>query len=87
MLTTEANEIVAPVHSRMPLIVRREDEQAWLDPAVGVEDALGLLENSANAQLLTQPVSRAVNSTRNQGEDCIAPVDPGGPDASAGALF
>ena len=87
MLTTEANAIVAPVHNRMPLIVRREDEQAWLDPTVGVEDALGLLANSANAQLLTRPVSRAVNSTRNQGEDCIAAVDPGGPDSSAGALF
>ncbi|MDP4603131.1 MAG: SOS response-associated peptidase [Solirubrobacteraceae bacterium] len=87
MLTTNANETVAPVHNRMPLILRPEDEEAWLDPAVGVEDALGLLENSANALLLTQPVSRAVNSTRNQGEDCIAAVDPSDPEPSSGTLF
>ncbi len=87
ILTTAANDVVSPVHSRMPLILRPEVEAAWLDPALGAEDALLLLSASANVQLQKQPVSRAVNSTRNQGSDSIAAVDPGGADPSTGALF
>ncbi len=87
ILTAAANTIVAPVHSRMPLIVRREDEAAWLNSAIGADEALGLLENSSNEQLLARPVSRSVNNTRNQGPDCIATVAPGEPDPSTGALF
>jgi putative SOS response-associated peptidase YedK len=71
----------------MPLILRPEDEAGWLDAALAADDALLLLGSSANALLQKQPVSRAVNSTRNQGPDCVTAVDPGGADPSTGALF
>jgi putative SOS response-associated peptidase YedK len=32
LVTTEANRLLAPLHHRMPAILRREDEAAWLDP-------------------------------------------------------
>ena len=32
IVTTAPNELVAPIHNRMPVILRREDEHAWLDP-------------------------------------------------------
>ena len=87
ILTTAANDVVSPVHGRMPLILRPEVEGGWLDATLAAEDALLLLGASANAQLQRQPVSRAVNSTRNQGSDCIAAIDPDGADPSTGALF
>ena len=32
IITTEANALVAPLHDRMPVILRRDDEATWLDP-------------------------------------------------------
>jgi putative SOS response-associated peptidase YedK len=87
ILTTAANAVVAPVHGRMPLIVSRADEAAWLQPTVPAAQAIELLARSANDQLLSQAVSRGVNSTRNQGPECIEAIDPGGPDLGTGALF
>ncbi len=34
ILTTEPNELVRPVHDRMPVIVSPENYEFWLDPAV-----------------------------------------------------
>ena len=87
ILTTAANEVVAPVHSRMPLILSHEDESAWLDPTVPAAQALALLAHSANDQLLRQTVSRGVNNTRNNGPECIEATDPAGPGPTTGALF
>ena len=36
IITTTANELVAPVHDRMPVILPRESEDAWLDREVAV---------------------------------------------------
>jgi len=87
ILTTAANNIVSPVHGRMPLIMSREDEETWLDPAVPATQAMALLGRSANDELLRQAVSRGVNNTRNHGPECIEAVDPTGPDPTTGALF
>ncbi len=46
LITTTPNDLVAPVHDRMPVILRRADEDLWLDPRVTNTDAL---------QHLTQP--------------------------------
>lgn len=32
VITTEPNSLIAPIHPRMPVILRREDWEAWLDP-------------------------------------------------------
>ena len=40
ILTTEANGSVRPAHERMPVILKRSDEAAWLDPG---QDAASLL--------------------------------------------
>jgi putative SOS response-associated peptidase YedK len=31
IITTEPNELVRPIHNRMPVILRPEDEEQWLD--------------------------------------------------------
>ena len=33
LITTEANSVVGLVHNRMPVILRRDDYNLWLDPA------------------------------------------------------
>jgi putative SOS response-associated peptidase YedK len=40
IITTTPNELVAPVHNRMPVILTRDDEDAWLDPDETESEAL-----------------------------------------------
>ncbi len=87
ILTTAANTVVEPVHGRMPLILRREDEPDWLDPTIGAQQATSLLASSVNDRLIGRAVGRGVNNTRNQGPQCIIEVDPNGPDRTASGLF
>jgi putative SOS response-associated peptidase YedK len=75
ILTTAANEVVSPVHHRMPVILDRSRESTWLDPSVDGEAALAALSLNANDALLRRAVSRAVSSTSNQGANCIEPDD------------
>ena len=34
IITTVPNELIAPIHDRMPVILKREDEDGWLDPGL-----------------------------------------------------
>ncbi|MGO8949139.1 MAG: SOS response-associated peptidase [Ktedonobacterales bacterium] len=55
IITTAANEIVAPIHDRMPVILNQADEEVWLDPEE--TDSLHLLSYlrpSPKEQLLAQ---------------------------------
>ena len=87
MLTCEANDVVSPVHHRMPVVLKRASETRWLDPAVGAAAALTLAADCANDQLTARPVSRAVNSTRNTGPECIAAPSDDATGGPATALF
>jgi putative SOS response-associated peptidase YedK len=75
ILTGPANEAVARVHSRMPVILHPEAEEPWVDPALRDVGAIRALLASISAEALqTVPVSRRVNSPRNDGPDLIQPV-------------
>jgi putative SOS response-associated peptidase YedK len=52
LITTEANRILAPLHHRMPAILRREDEAAWLDPSHRNEKELTRLLQPCKPELL-----------------------------------
>jgi putative SOS response-associated peptidase YedK len=71
IVTTRANDLVAPVHGRMPVILRREDEEEWLDPEISVEHALALLEPYPPELMRMQAVSPLVNSVRNDGPELL----------------
>ena len=72
ILTTAANDLMRPIHDRMPVIVRPEDYADWLDP--GVTDA-NLLRQLAGeyppAAMETYPVGRAVGNPRAQGPGLV----------------
>ena len=76
IITTTANETMAPIHDRMPVILPQSAWDTWLDPANDDTEALGKLLVPAPARLLTaRPVSTAVNSERNDGPALIDPAE------------
>ena len=87
ILTTGANDVVSPVHHRMPLMLNEASESAWLDSSLGATDALAALSGTSNGALIARPVSRAVSSTANQGAQCIAEDDSDHGETAPGALF
>lgn len=75
IVTTEANGKLAPIHSRMPVILRPEDVAAWLDPGQGATDALlATLRPWPDGDTVVTPVSRHVNAVRNDDPECLAPA-------------
>jgi putative SOS response-associated peptidase YedK len=86
IVTTAANEVLAPIHERMPVILDREVEKRWLDP--DLEDgqaALAYLQPVSPERFEAFPVSSRVSSARNEGPELIEPAE--GAPAGAPRLF
>jgi putative SOS response-associated peptidase YedK len=74
IITTTPNALVAPIHDRMLVILRPEDEDAWLDPDEAELRALPALLRPYPAEAMADyPVARAVNSPRHDGPKLLAP--------------
>jgi putative SOS response-associated peptidase YedK len=73
ILTTAANQIVSHVHNRMPVIVRPEFYDTWLDPDSSVQSLTDVLHQPRNHELKSYSVSPLVNNARNESADCIQP--------------
>jgi putative SOS response-associated peptidase YedK len=72
ILTTEANDLVRPIHDRMPVIVAMENYGLWLDPAVQKpEPILPLLRPYPSEPMETYPVSMWVNSPARDDAKCV----------------
>jgi putative SOS response-associated peptidase YedK len=79
IITTEPNELLRPVHNRMPVILAPEDYDAWLAPEPTDAAALTeLLRPYPTEQMSYYPVSRYVNSPDNEGPECIQPAELSG---------
>ena len=76
ILTQPANDAIAPLHDRMPVILPAENESAWLDPATRLGDLPELLVALAPDRTALRPVSAAVNDARYDGPECLAPPEP-----------
>lgn len=72
IITTEANEIMQPIHQRMPVILKSDDYEKWLDPTIQQPELLqSLLQPYDSDKLKTYPVSTLVNNPRNDSPECI----------------
>jgi putative SOS response-associated peptidase YedK len=72
IVTTTPNELMAPIHDRMPVILHREDEALWLDRTVqDTEAVLPLLRPYESDAMDAYPVSYLVNDVRNEQPDLI----------------
>ena len=72
IITAEPNELMRPIHNRMPVILKEEDYQAWLDTNQSDrETVLPLLAPYPADQMAAHPVSTYVNSPMREGPECI----------------
>jgi putative SOS response-associated peptidase YedK len=72
ILTTEANEVLRPVHDRMPVILHPDDYELWLDVDARKHDlAKELLRPYTADAMLGYPVNASINSPQNQGANLI----------------
>lgn len=69
LITTQANDFLAPLHHRMPVILDAERADRWLS---GDNEFLVTASQDSPA-LRAWPVDRRVNNARNEGEDLIRP--------------
>ena len=75
ILTTEPNELLRPIHNRMPVILSPTSYDQWLDPTVQDTVPLkALLRPYPGDELLAYPVSTLVNNPRHDAPDCLEPL-------------
>jgi len=75
ILTTEANELVKPIHARMPVLLAPADFDRWLDPKAAKGPELQALLRPYPAEVMkAYPVDARVNSPRNNDDACVAPL-------------
>jgi putative SOS response-associated peptidase YedK len=75
IITTEPNELVRPIHNRMPVILLPEDEEQWLDVSrTPFAKAKSVLKLYPEELMDSHDVSPIVNSARCDGPECIKPV-------------
>lgn len=75
ILVTDANELMAEIHQRMPVIIARADYARWLDPSSSDPGEIAkLLVPYPADEMRAYPVSTWVNNAKNEGVELIQPV-------------
>jgi putative SOS response-associated peptidase YedK len=75
IITTDANDLVQPIHDRMPAILPEAAEDRWLDPGEGSSERyLSLLKPYPSAEMAAFDVTPIVNSVGHDAPDCITPA-------------
>jgi len=76
ILTCSPNELVRPIHDRMPAILADvEDWLTWMNPGVSVHDALSTCTPLAVERMTARPVSAAFNDGRNKSPEFFEAAD------------
>ena len=75
IITTTANELLEPVHDRMPVMLRPESYGRWLDQEAHSAVLKELLVPFPAQEMKSHPVSSEVNYPDNDNEDLIVRVD------------
>ncbi len=75
VITTTPNELMAPLHDRMPVIVPESRQRDWLDPRErSAEELADILAPYPAEEMTAHPVSKTVNNARNEVPQCIEPM-------------
>jgi putative SOS response-associated peptidase YedK len=76
IITTVANQLVMPIHERMPVIAPADKYDLWLDPRVQDSSVLpGLLNPYPSEEMELFPVTPKVNSFKFDSPESIEPLD------------
>jgi putative SOS response-associated peptidase YedK len=75
IITTEPNDLMAPIHNRMPVILAPTSYDQWLDPTFQhVEPLKALLRPYPSEELTAYSVSTLVNNPRHDAPQCLDPI-------------
>ena len=72
IITCEANEVVAPFHNRMPVILKSEAQEKWLDKKINYQTAFELLQPFSAGEMMaeeTNPLPRKKKNNPQLGFD------------------
>ena len=84
VITSEPNELMRPIHHRMPVMLRADQFDAWLDPRPTSADRLAsLLQPAVAADMSAVVLQPRVNQVQNDDPDCLKPADT--PEAAEGS--
>ena len=75
IITTDANELLEPIHDRMPVILSPQDYERWLDPGEPSHLPLDLLRPYPAEKLKAWKVSSAVGNVKNNSAELRLPID------------
>jgi putative SOS response-associated peptidase YedK len=73
IITTDSNSIVSPIHDRMPVILSRENEKAWISD-ISVKGALSMLKPYDPKSMRAYEISALVNSPSNDTPKVLEPI-------------
>ena len=73
LITTQPNELMKPVHDRMPVVLDPGVESTWLDPEADVGTLLELLRPAPEDRLELKEVGDSVNDVREDGPHLLDP--------------
>lgn len=76
IVTTDANEVVSPIHDRMPAILLPDQEAKWLSKNTSESELLSILKPYPAQLMAFYSVSPLVNSVQNDSEELIKNVPP-----------
>jgi len=76
IVTTGANELMAPIHDRMPVVLADENWTAWLDPGSDAKEIEGLMVPAPSEWFEAYAVSTLVNKVGNDGPQLMEPLPP-----------
>jgi len=75
ILTTDSNELLRPIHNRMPVMLAPTSYDQWLDPTFQQAESLKtLLRPYPSEELTAYSVSMLVNNPRHDAPDCLEPL-------------
>ncbi len=79
ILTTDANDLVQPLHNRMPVIVPSDNYDLWLDPEIEEQDKVApLLSPYPSAPMTAYRVNQEVNNAAFDDPKCIQELEADG---------
>ncbi len=73
IITCPANDLVKNIHTRMPVVLRKDNEEKWIDPNIQDQKKLfSLLQSRTVEEMECYQVSRQIGSTRLDNKDLIS---------------
>ena len=79
LLTQDPNTVVGEIHDRMPVILRKDQEDLWLSDDLSPQQLVDMLEPYPDEYTKAYQVSKSVNNVRNNSAELIEPVEDSTP--------